>query len=203
MEKTKIQLSADELQLMRNGKWILTKNSIIEKVIFGLGEFSGELQQYLISCQPLIDKEILLPSPKISRGEKYQGLPYVILDYPRIFGKEDILAIRVLFWWGNYCSITLHVKGKWQPVLTQKILSEFDKLQTAGFYISFSGDEWTHNLLEDDYRFFQQLIRKELAEKLPGSNFLKLAAKIEIDTWEIMKMEFRDLYIRLAALLKA
>lgn len=203
MEKTKIQLSADELQLMRNSEWILTKNSIIEKIIVGLGEIAGELQQYLILCQPLIDEEILLVSPKISRGEKYQGLPYVILDYPRIFGKEDILAIRVLFWWGNFCSITLHVKGKWQPLLTRKILSEFDKLQATGFYISFSGDEWTHNLLDDEYKHFQPLIGQELAEKLPGSNFLKLAAKIEIDTWEIMKTDFFDAYVTLVALLKA
>ena len=49
--------------------------------------------------------------PKISKGEKYKGLPWVMLDYPRIFGKEDIMAIGTRFWWGHYFSVTLHLKG--------------------------------------------------------------------------------------------
>ena len=38
--------------------------------------------------------EMLFHSPKISKGENYKGLPYVMLDYPRCFGKTDIFAIR-------------------------------------------------------------------------------------------------------------
>ena len=60
-----------------------------------------------------LPEEVLIQSPKISRGENYNGLPYVMLDYPRCFGKEDVFAMRTMFWWGNFFSITWHLKGKY------------------------------------------------------------------------------------------
>ena len=50
-------------------------------------------------------------SPKISKGEAYRGLPWLMLDYPRYFGKEGHLSIRVFFWWGNFIAIYLHSSG--------------------------------------------------------------------------------------------
>jgi hypothetical protein len=48
---------------------------------------------------------------KISRGENYQLLPYIILDYPSYFSRNNIFAVRTMFWWGNFFSITLHLSG--------------------------------------------------------------------------------------------
>ena len=41
-------------------------------------------------------------SGKISRGENYRGLPYLILDYPAYFSQKDIFAFRTMFWWGHF-----------------------------------------------------------------------------------------------------
>ena len=54
---------------------------------------------------------IVQSTPKIAKGENYLQLPYVLLDYPRCFDKENIFAIRTMFWWGNFFSITLHLSG--------------------------------------------------------------------------------------------
>ena len=32
---------------------------------------------------------------------------------PAVFSKENIFAIRTMFWWGNFFSISLHVSGKY------------------------------------------------------------------------------------------
>ena len=58
-----------------------------------------------------LPEAVIQSSPKITRGENYQLLPYVILDYPRCFQKEQVFAIRTMFWWGKGISITLHVSG--------------------------------------------------------------------------------------------
>ena len=113
---TKIHLSADELQLVQNAQLLLTKNTIIEKVYALFGELASELQQSSIYATRNLPAELLTLGPKISRGEKYKGLPYVMLDYPRCFGKEDIFAVRTFFWWGNFFSVTLHLKGKYQQL---------------------------------------------------------------------------------------
>ena len=202
MEETKIQLSEDELLLMQNSDWILTKNRIIEKVSGGFGSLVLRMQQQLAGFQQLHNDVVVPGSAKISRGEKYQGLPYVILDYPRIFGKEDILAIRTLFWWGNYYSVTLHVKGIWQKVVLQKLIVHLDHLNTNLFYISFSGDEWSHNILDADYIRLQQVSQEEILQELPAKAFLKLTSKVEIGAWSTIEKKLFELFLNLVELIK-
>ncbi|MEO5998697.1 MAG: hypothetical protein ABIN89_18180 [Chitinophagaceae bacterium] len=201
MEKTKIQLSTDELLLMQNSDWILTKNSVIEKISQGLGSLVLNMQRELVAAS-LIEETIILSSPKISRGEKYQGLPYVMLDYPRLFGREDILAIRTLFWWGNYCSITLHVKGGHQELISARIISDHYQLGQNSFYISFSGNEWNHNMASDDYKTISTISQQELGKILSGTGFLKLTAKVEIGPWDEMEKRLFELFLRLAEFIK-
>ncbi len=202
MEETKIQLSEDELLLMQNSDWILTKNRIIEKISEGFGDLVVRMQQQMAGFQQVHNGIVTPGSAKISRGEKYQGLPYVILDYPRIFGKEDILAIRTLFWWGNYCSVTLHVKGVWQEVVLQKLIAHLEQLNMNSFYISFSGNEWSHNVLDADYVRLQQLSQEEILQKLPAKAFLKLTSKVEIGAWITMEKKLFELFLNLAELIK-
>ena len=47
MNKTKIQLSAEEMKLVLNGDWILTKNRVIEKVYALFGELALGMQSYI------------------------------------------------------------------------------------------------------------------------------------------------------------
>jgi len=202
MEETKIQLSADELLLMQNSNWILTKNSIIEKISDGFGQLAAKMQETIMLNPLEYVEEISAGNPKISRGEKYESLPYVILDYPRIFGKADILAIRTLFWWGNYCSITLHVKGDWQHRILKKFLTN-PLCLPSDYYVSFSGNEWGHNLYHPDYYQLHQLSREELLQKLPLSDFLKLTAKVEIGDWSVMEKELFKGFLSLIGLIQA
>src|ERR1700733_216708 len=118
MNEAKISLSQKEMDLVTNADWILTKNAILDKVKDLLAVLSESFQSYLHM------HTLLIPAgtPKISKGENYKGLPYLILDYPRSFEKEDILAIRTLFWWGHFFSITLHVAGKNKLLFEEKII---------------------------------------------------------------------------------
>ena len=116
-----VSLSAFEKQLVTDASWILTKNNIIQKLFVLFGELSETWQSNTVLQQlPSAINEI---PPKISKGENYEGLPYVMLDYPRCFSKEDVFAIRTFFWWGNFFSITLHLKGKYKEQFEQVILN--------------------------------------------------------------------------------
>src|SRR5436309_811352 len=101
MKETKIQLSGPEMELMCDAGIIFTKNSVLQKV----KALFYDLQSELTACRVESDelrRNVFSLSPKISRGENYQGLPYMVLDYPRKFTPENIFAIRTLFWWGNF-----------------------------------------------------------------------------------------------------
>jgi hypothetical protein len=149
----KVQLSAEEMRLVRDPAWILTKNSVMGKVIAMFGELSGEIR---IGGAHRVAPIRRAPGsggtePKISRGENYKGLPWVMLDYPRVFGKEDVYAIRLMFLWGHAFSVTLHLKGVYKERLLPGIRLRWAELAAAGFEYSISDDEWAHEHTAETY----------------------------------------------------
>lgn len=181
MDTAKIQLSAEELRLVTSEQFILTKNRIIEKVYGLFGLLSSD---YLIKHEGIFTPEIVSVLPKISKGENYGGLPYVMLDYPRYFTTENIFAIRTMFWWGNHFSITVHARGKFKHNIAQAFLTANESmLQEPGWYIQVSGDEWQHHKTEDTHIAFGKLTedqKRNLPQTLP---FAKIAFYLPLDHW--------------------
>jgi hypothetical protein len=201
IENAKIQFSAEEMELLKNSDWILTKNRIIEKLSAALEQLAVKVRNEMLAYYPLVANQVLAAGYKISRGEKYQGLPYLILDFPRIFGREDVLAIRVLCWWGKFFSITLHTKGKYAANLAKFLHAARpydDKL-----LVSFSGDEWNHNLSHGDYLQFNDA---GLMIRVRGENetgFIKLSKRIDLMDWEDAQGEIYSQYHRFLEMIRA
>ena len=181
MNEAKIQLSEDEYQLLQNADWILTKNAIIRKVSDFFGALAAEMNQAWEGHR--FPEELGRTRAKISKGENYKGLPYVVLDYPREFKKEDIFAIRTLFWWGNYFSITLHLKGMYKKNFEENIYRHREILGSHGFHLSIAEEEWSHELNEEQYLPLNQTVNKKMEMVLAEKTFLKLSAKIDFHQW--------------------
>jgi hypothetical protein len=180
MEATKLLLSAEELNLVCDTHWLLTKNNIIEKAKGLFGGLAALVQEEIESKRERLPESIHLFSPKVFKGEYYQGLPYVMLDYPRIFSKENVFAMRTMFWWGNFFSITLQLKGYYQDMYAQKLLSKKELLASKGFYVAISGDEWRHDFEKDNYELISA---DDNLDKAVEGEFLKIAVKIPLLYW--------------------
>lgn len=182
MSGTKIQLSSFETELVQNSEWILTKRGIIDKVYLLFGNLS---QQYV----PLIDKTdlplaIKSSTAKISKGENYHGLPYVVLDYPRVFDKENTFAVRTLFWWGNYFSSTFHLKGQYKEAFLPNIKDNYPLLAETGYFIGTGEDEWDFRFTENNFKAINQLSAEEWNTMLQTNSFTKLSIKIPLTKWD-------------------
>src|SRR5688572_30214764 len=151
MDSTKIRLSPEEEALITRADWILTKNRIIQKANLLLAALQIEQKKLLDLPGNNFPAELANSSPKISKGENYKGLPYLVLDYPRYFNKEDYFAIRVLFWWGNFFSCTLHLAGSCKEKYEQKIVSSFEFLKTNDFFVCINEDQWEHHFEPVNY----------------------------------------------------
>jgi hypothetical protein len=179
---SKLLLSDEERQLLTNSQWILTKRNIMDKVSNLLG-YMCEMQQDVIDNE----KAWLLPAvvqsaPKISKGENYLQLPYMILDFPRCFEQDNILAIRTMFWWGNFFSITLHVSGKYKAMFEQRILQRL--LYThEEYFICINESEWHHHFEPDNYIPVRQLSMEAVTEIILKKKFVKLAVKMPVTEW--------------------
>ncbi len=182
MDTSKIQLSADEMQLVNNSAWILTKHRIIEKVYLLFGHLSDQMQVYLAERREVLPPELFQLPPKISRGEQYESLPYVVLDYPRVFSKEDVFAIRSFFWWGHYFSVTLHLKGKFRVQYQQAVSAAIAAKKLEGIYLSDAGSEFSFNL--DGKNFLQPEKVQATGYAVPEqASFLKISYKLSFDHW--------------------
>ncbi|MBL7923731.1 MAG: hypothetical protein JNL88_05995 [Bacteroidia bacterium] len=174
------------MDLLKNRELFLVKKSLHAKV-----------EQLLAACIPHLDIEIrqsglfskedlLKVPPKISRGENYLGFPWQILDYPRLFGKEDVFAVRTLCWWGHGFSLTLHVSGKYASEHLPSLLQHLPELVRSEFYTCQQADQWQHHYDKVNYIPLSELSDVENAVKnhFLQHGFLKFMKKFQFDDWE-------------------
>ncbi len=196
MEAPKVILSEAERLLIRDANIILTKNSSIEKISNQFGLAASVYQQ---QCESLKVKypELFNIHPKISKGEKHNGLPWIMLDYPRSFDKETgQFAIRTFFWWGNFFSIQLQVSKYYLPFFV-KALPNWQVNKTE-WMTGFTNDAWDMQLPNPLWRNIEN-------SNIPDTNnetfVLKLAKKIPIELWESSEMNFSKDYGELVELM--
>ena len=184
MNPAKIRLSQKEVELVTNADFILTKNAILQKIKLLLADLQVQQQQCLQSYSGRIPDEIIQSSPKISKGENYNGLPYLMLDYPRVFNSSAIYAIRTMFWWGNFFSITLHLSGQYKKNNEEKLVTSFQSLLEKGFYYCMNDDEWEHHFEITNYAPLASINKNDFAEAIRKKSFVKLANKISLKQWD-------------------
>ncbi len=194
----KVILSNGELAMACNTNVILTKRTIIESASM---LFSGNIKEVSQTFKDITaaDKKLSASVPKISKGENYNSFPYVLMDYPAVFGKENIFAVRTMFWWGQFFSITLHLKGsykdKYAPLILKNLQWEND------VYLAVGDEEWEHHFEENNFVIFSSIsnaVKQSVAEK----NFFKIAIKSELHHWNMMQSILPIGYKKIAGLLK-
>jgi len=187
MQQTKIQLLPAEMELVSSPDIILTKNAILQKLKNFLAEVQVKQLNILKDHSSRLPQEVLSTSPKISRGENYKGLPWLVLDNPRHFRHNNIFAIRTMFWWGNFFSVTLHLSGNNKSDLLKKIFENLSLLEENDFYVYGGQDEWEHDLDPGSYKKISAASIDELEKIFSENNFLKLAIKFPIDSLETIE----------------
>lgn len=199
MSPAKVTLSPKELELVNDAGWILTKNTVIQKVYTLFGNLSETYKTILENNLSIINNGIDFRSPKISKGEQYEGLPWVMLDNPRYFSGDDVFAIRTFFWWGNFCSITLQLSGSFREQYAAAVQKYIDKMggDDAGWYICINQDPWQHHFRHDNYLPLCEWKNRSVAS-LP---FIKLAKKAVLQDWDNLEKFFEDTCVEMLGML--
>lgn len=174
MNLAKVQFSEEEFAIVQNAALLLTKNRVIEKVHQTFVDLSQQLTE---NYKHKLSGELIGCQPGITKGEKLKGLPWVVLDYPRHFDRENILALRTIFWWGHDLIITLHLKGCYLPRGIAAIYKNSALLKDLDFVVCCSGDEWEHALDSS------HVIPLKETASLEAAPFVKLSVSIPLNTW--------------------
>lgn len=198
---SKLMLSDEELQLLHNSEWILTKRRILEKVALMLGDLADKQLAVLQHAKDWLPSEVLTRSAKISRGENYLQLPFMILDHPRIFGTEDIFAIRTMFWWGNFFSVTLHLSGKFKQQYEARVLQNI--LQNkSDLYLCTHIDQWHHHFENDNYVRADELDAQRIEDIIRSGSFVKIARRFPMHAWNTLPVQLGNCFRDMIAMLE-
>jgi len=181
-EEAKIHLSPLEMEVVNNTEWIFTKQIIIDKVYHLFGLLHDEYKETMAFEKEFLPAGFQKPGGKIAKGEKYNGLPYLILDYPAMYKKENVFAVRTMFWWGNFFSISLHLSGKYFKSINN-ISESFTFLRQKNFYVCVNENEWEHDFDSSNFIDINKLEAGQ-EEKMIEKSFFKIAKKIELKKWE-------------------
>jgi len=194
---SKIQLSPFESDLLNNSAWILTKNSIVKKAQRLLEQVQQNISDYTQLHPSIFPGKVGSISPKISKGENYLGLPWLILDYPRYFDKENIFAIRTMFWWGHFFSTTLHLSGLYKDKYAGTIIKAYHDLCKNDFYVCIHEEQWHHHLDKENYLPVQDFSADDFGDQIYQSQFLKLTQKLSFSEWDDAVSRLSENFVRI------
>lgn len=194
-------LTPEEQALVTNADWLYLKNSVLQKVMELMGKLQEALQAHPVTEKFSFPENCLQLGGKISRGERYKDLPYIILDYPRYFSKERIFAFRTMFWWGHYFTATLHLAGGEKDRYSHAVASAWHQLAEHEFQIYLQEDPWQHDLEDGNYKLISAIPVLEFKQLIYQRSFIKLAKPYSFEEWGKIVPEVTEDYALLLQLL--
>lgn len=182
MEET--DFSAKELLFLQDIDFLSTKAGILEKVKMMLARVEQKLHHHISGPGYHFPPNALAKSGKISKGENYKLLPYLILDYPRLFSRESVFSFRTMFWWGNFFSCTLHLQGEALEQCRQLLIENSPLLVQRRIFFCINNSPWIYDYCNTNYILAGDLPREVLQELIENKSFIKLSRFIPLDAYD-------------------
>lgn len=197
MAFSKIDVSKEGFRLLTQQEPWNERRRLVEQLYAWFGNALVETKQrHHELFSSLVSPESL--NGKITRGDNYKGFPYVLLDYPNFFSKENILAARNLIWLGNGFYCTLHVRGD----LLENVLNAITNLPPSRFenVLVYTGnDEWQHHV-DENWKTIAHVGQADLTNALK-QNWLKLGSTVDLHEPENWNAQLEAIYKRWKSLL--
>lgn len=178
-----IVFSAEELNLLQDEQILRTKQAIIKKMHRLLSDTEYELRQTVSAKIKALPEYILTQTGKISRGENYHQLPYLVLDFPRHFAQEAIFAYRTMFWWGNFLSCTLHLQGKALERFRNNLKRNLPQVK-EDIYFCISPTPWEYHYESDNYVVMNEIPVQKLEQLIATKDFIKISRKLPLEQYD-------------------
>ncbi|NIG51892.1 hypothetical protein [Chitinophaga sp. Cy-1792] len=195
------ELTAAEASIAADAELLRMKNRVMVKAVQLMGVIQEGLAGHAAHQRFPFEAEWLGRHAKISKGEQYKGLPWVMLDYPRFFSNSDAFAFRTMFWWGHYFSSTLHLAGRVKAMFSNVLIRNHAVLASNGFQVYLGDDPWEHDFEGGNYRPIGSISLEDWSVIINRHDFLKIAKPYSLAHWGKVSREVVAAYAALLALL--
>ena len=140
---------------------------------------------------------------KVTRGENYLDMPYVVLDTPQLSAQHMEHHLRMMLWWGHYVSLQYFVR------VDEHTLSKMTLLKNLPYQVLTTDNLFNNNLEDADFT----AIEKISTINFEPNQLTKICHRVELSELENLeqhidefmqriKMWIRTDYLRFDYLLK-
>ncbi len=172
-----------ELEIIRDVNFLRSKAEIIDKIVQLFRQLSTNIKTMDMHSRFPYPEGMDLVSGKISKGENYQGLPYVVMDLPRYFNKKHIFTYRSMFWWGHEFSFTLHLSGQFLDQFSDQLQHVQQIAHREDTYFGISQDAWAYDFGPENYRTVNSCDEQTIRRQLERHAFVKISRKLSLNHW--------------------
>lgn len=196
-----MQFDKNESDLLFNTELFPLKRRVNQKLYVLFEQIKMRLKDTKEHKQFIFPQGTDSETGKISQGENYQSYPWVMLDFPKLFNKEEIFAFRTLFWYGHYFSCSLLLSGTCAVFYLPQILKNRALLTGSAICIATHKDPWQHEVNEEVCVPQENLTDAEIITFAEEKGFIKFTVKfISTNPAEIEKKVLEN-YIKLLEVL--
>ena len=147
---TNFLLNDADISFLSDESIFLKKQAVTRKLMEQFGMLEEEYKSVVPRYESLLPPKVLRKSGKISRGENYRGLPWIVLDCPATFGRDGVFAFRTLFWWGHPFSFTLHLSGHYLEQHVPALVRSMETLD-QDMLVCINSSPWEHHHEPSNY----------------------------------------------------
>ncbi|NJO02163.1 MAG: hypothetical protein HC880_11165 [Bacteroidia bacterium] len=139
-----MNLNDKELAYLQDQDFLPAKLRLMDRLGKELADLQAQLRTHIVQSALHFPAGTDLITGKISRGENYLNLPYLVLDFPRLINPENIFALRTMFWWGHEFSCTLHLQGLALDHYRNALLENLPQWRGKQIYLSVHQHPWAY-----------------------------------------------------------
>lgn len=103
MRKSTFKLTKHELHIISDADFMRTKQLLIKNI----SNYYNQIGEQLLTKYHA-DSGL---THKVTRGENYLDMPYVVLDVPQLKPNNISRKLRIMVWWGHYVSLQYFVEA--------------------------------------------------------------------------------------------
>lgn len=168
-----------ELALIQSDAFFKTKQHIYDNIIAQYNILSADIEALKSDYLNLFSAASHPEGGKISKGENYMGCPYLVLDNPRCYKEDYILACRTMFLWSHYFVATFIYKQS--EAVHHRFFTRFTaSKQNANQYILFTNKLWQHHVTSENYLPLENAAAEWTNDKIPV-DLIKIVMVIPFD----------------------
>ncbi len=179
-----IQFTDEEKEFLQNGHFFDLKYQITGKISNLFSEIEQNLKKTVSQSSYPFDPNVFLKAGKISRGENYNHCPYIVLDYPRLFVKNNIFALRTIFWWGHFYSNSFILSGKSLHENRSRLKDKITELKDTSWLICQYRTPWKLENEPDNYVKLSEIETGSLEKLIENHPFIKISALYSLQEYD-------------------